>query len=125
MSKIQILSVDDSKAVHAFIDRCLSTIENNFAVNHVFGVSEGLEFLRKKSVSISCILLDWEMPEINGYDGLPMFKKEFPGIPVIVLTSKNDPDGIVEMLERGASEYMMKPFTPDILIDKLNAIVQS
>jgi len=120
--KHTILSIDDSKAVHAFLDRCLFESGADFTFVHAMGVTEGLKVL-EGTLKISAILLDWEMPEITGYDGIPMIINKAPHIPIIILTSKNDPEDISQMLNRGAKEYMMKPFTPDILIEKLKTVL--
>ena len=119
----KILSIDDSRAVHAFLDKCareVSSFEYEFI--HAMGVKEALSIIEKSSAGICAIFLDWEMPEISGFEGLPLLKKVAPKIPVVILTSKNDASRIAEMLGRGASEYMMKPFTPDILKEKLEMI---
>ena len=121
--KITVLSIDDSRAVHAFLDRCLGEPGGaDFSITHAMGVKEGLEKLAQAGGQINVVLLDWEMPEITGFDGLPMILKQAPNLPVIVLTSKNEPADIASMLERGAREYMMKPFTPDILFEKLRSV---
>ena len=118
-----VLSIDDSKAVHAFLDRCLNEGDSEFEFLHALGVGEGLKILTSTPTQVSAILLDWEMPEINGFEGLPMILEKAPQTPVIILTSKNEPSDISMMLERGATEYMMKPFTPDILFEKLKSVV--
>mgnify|MGYP001580505382 CR=1 FL=1 len=123
-TKYTIVSIDDSKAVHAFLDRCLSEGPGqDFCFLHAMGVQEGLVMIADNKNRVAAVLLDWEMPDITGYDGLPMILNKWPDLKVIILTSKNNPDDIMKMLERGAKEYMMKPFTPDILFDKLNTVI--
>jgi len=122
-SKRLILSIDDSRAVHAFLDQCLRDGGDGFEFVHAMGVKEGLGILKERGDFISLILLDWEMPEVTGFDGLPMLLSQSPRTPVVVLTSKNNPEDITVMLERGAKEYMMKPFTPDILFEKIKGVL--
>lgn len=123
-SKQTIVSIDDSRAVHAFLDRCLTEAGGqDFCFLHAMGVQEGIKTISENKNQIAAVLLDWEMPEISGYDGLPMILEKWPDLKVIILTSKNNPDDIMMMLERGAKEYMMKPFTPDILFAKLQTVV--
>lgn len=124
-SKIKILSIDDSKAVHAFLDMCLKQMPKEFEIQHTYSVKEGLEVLKNSGHSISLVLLDWEMPEITGLEGISMIKGVTPKIPVIMVTTKNNPDDISQMLQRGAAEYIMKPFTPDILLEKLRSTLES
>lgn len=122
-AKYTILSIDDSRAVHAFLDQCLEEASGEFAFLHAMGVKEGLEVLADRRREVSLVLLDWEMPNITGYDGLPMILSAFPDLPVVIATTKNNPEDISSMLERGAREYIMKPFTPDILFDKLRGVL--
>lgn len=118
----RVLSIDDSKSVHAFLDKCIRDTNNDeFFFLHVYGVKEGLELLKENN-EISLVLLDWEMPEISGAEGLPILREKFPGVPVIMLTSKNDPTDISSMLNKGASDYIMKPIMADILFEKLRSI---
>lgn len=119
--KYTLLSVDDSKAVHAFIERALEP--SAFRVIHALSVDEAKEILKTQAAGISLVLLDWEMPVTSGPEYLPVLKKTYPGLPVIMLTSKNDPKDIESMLIAGASEYIMKPFTPEILTDKLATVL--
>lgn len=121
-NKVLVLSIDDSKSVHAFLDRCLRETKADIEFIHSLSVKEGLEVL-KQNKFVRAILLDWEMPEISGYEGLPLLLAVNPEVPVIVATSKNNPSDILSMLDRGAKEYMMKPFTPDILIEKINSVL--
>lgn len=116
-----ILSIDDSKAVHAFLDRSLEG--SSFKLIHALSAKEGISILNEKKSEISLILLDWEMPIQNGPEALVEIRKSFQSIPVVMLTSKNNPEDIMQMLSSGANEYIMKPFTPDILLFKLEALL--
>ena len=120
-NKMFVLSIDDSKAVHAFIDRSLSATA--YKILHALSAKEGLELLHNKKNEIAVILLDWEMPDKNGPELLAEIRKAGIALPVIMLTSKSDTSDIVKMLELGATEYVMKPFTPDILIEKIQNVL--
>ena len=119
--KYTILSIDDSKAVHAFVSRALES--QPFEIVHALNTVEAEAILKAQGATIQLVLLDWEMPVTSGPEYLPVIKKLFPQLPVIMLTSKNDPSDIEKMLNSGASEYIMKPFTPDILIEKINSVL--
>ena len=116
---MKILSIDDSRSVHAYIQQCLLNTECE--ISHAYNGEEGLRSL-EGSEDVDLILLDWEMPVMTGPEVAASLKKMGNKIPVIMLTSKNAPEDISQMLELGVSEYVMKPFTPDILIDKIEAI---
>jgi len=117
---LNILSIDDSKAVHAFIKSALEG--KGIKVHDAFDGSQGLT-AAKSIPDLNLVLLDWEMPVMDGPSTLKELKKIFPQLPVIMLTSKNSNDEIMQMLNEGVSEFVMKPFTPDILIEKINSVL--
>jgi two-component system chemotaxis response regulator CheY len=80
---------------------------------------EGLERVREQPVDL--VLLDWNMPVMNGLELLQHILSE-PGVGspcVMMVTSENDLHELAQALETGANEYVMKPFTPEIILDKL------
>lgn len=115
---MKILSIDDSKAVHAYIDSCLLPL--GVAMSHAFDGLEGLKAI--EATTYDLILLDWEMPKMNGPQVLAEMIKRGVQTPIVMLTSKNNVDDITKMLEIGAKEYILKPFTPDILVEKINGV---
>jgi putative two-component system response regulator len=88
----------------------------------VFSMSSGaklFEILEK--ITPDLILLDIEMPEMNGYEALKKLKEKpkTKDIPVIFLTAKTDPGSELEGLSLGAIDYIAKPFSPPLLIKRL------
>ena len=106
---MKILCVDDTKAVHAFIRTLFAGL-----AHELVPVYDGQQALD-----------DWEMPVKNGLETMVEIRKKTNSLPVIMVTSKNDMNDITKMLEAGASEYIMKPFTRDILFDKIAQITGS
>jgi DNA-binding response OmpR family regulator len=118
---MKILSIDDSRAVHAFLDRSLGSLP--YKLIHAMDGASGLKLIESEKDQLKLILLDWEMPGQSGPELLPLIKKLAPEIPVVMLTSKNNPDDIQTMILAGAVEYIMKPFTPDILVEKIQMVL--
>jgi two-component system chemotaxis response regulator CheY len=116
----RILIVDDTKSVHAFVKHLLSK-NREIKTESVFNGSEALVFLKKDS-AFDAILLDWEMPLLNGPETLQALKRHGISIPVVMMTTKNSLTDIQTAMALGASEYIMKPFTEDILIEKLSLV---
>jgi putative two-component system response regulator len=88
----------------------------------IFSIPSGarlLEVLEK--VTPDLILLDIEMPEMNGYEAIKRLKaeKKTRDIPVIFLTARNDPGSELEGLSLGAIDYIAKPFSPPLLLKRL------
>jgi putative two-component system response regulator len=88
----------------------------------VFSIPSGnklFEILEK--ITPDLILLDIEMPEMNGYEALKKLKGETKtrNIPVIFLTARTDPGSELEGLNMGAIDYIFKPFSPPLLLKRL------
>ncbi len=116
----EILIIDDTKSVHSFV-KCLIARKLGLNTTSVFNGSEAIELL-KTGKHFDAILLDWEMPIMDGPTTLENFKKVGIKIPTIMMTTKNDPDCIARMLGLGVSEYIIKPFTIDILFEKIEFV---
>ncbi len=83
----------------------------------------GIEQL-KKNQNYDMIFLDWEMPIMDGPTAFDEMKKMNLKIPVVMLTSKNDPMDIMRMIEAGVVDYLLKPFTADIIESKVKSILE-
>lgn len=116
---LKILLIDDSKAVHAFVVACLQKYQ--IELRHAPNGREGLAALEQGPLP-DLILLDWEMPVMNGPDTLTAIKAKKIVTPVVMMTTRNAPEEIERMLNLGAAEYIMKPFTDDILVSRIESI---
>ncbi len=76
-----------------------------------------------KDKNFSYILLDWEMPVMDGITFLEHYQKSGLLIPVIMMTTVNKPEKIMHAFSLGAKEYIMKPFSIDILDEKIKRVV--
>jgi two-component system chemotaxis response regulator CheY len=117
---MKILLIDDSKTIHTYIKGLFDSGKNNF--EDAFDGQEGVDKL-KSSGPFDLILLDWEMPKLNGIETLKAIREFDTETPIVMVTTKNNPDLIAEAFEYGADEYVMKPFTKDILHEKLSMIL--
>ena len=113
------LVVDDSRSMRAILARTLKEI--GFEVLEAANGREALEVLEANKTQVPLILLDWDMPEMNGLETLKRLRQnpEFASMVVVMVTAQAEMDHIVEALEAGANEYVMKPFTKEILLGKL------
>jgi two-component system chemotaxis response regulator CheY len=113
----QILIVDDTKSVHAFAKSLLCKAKEIETTSAYDGTDAVARFLRGDKYDL--VLLDWEMPNLNGPDTFEKLKGMGVAVPTIMMTTKNAPSDIQRMLEAGVAEYLMKPFTADILFEKI------
>ncbi|EKV31671.1 Chemotaxis regulator protein [Caenispirillum salinarum AK4] len=107
------LIVDDSKVIRMVAKKILSELE--FATVEAEDGQQALDAC--KAEMPDAVLLDWNMPVMNGIDYLRELRK-LPGgdKPVVVFcTTENDIEHIQEAIEAGANEYIMKPFDSEIL----------
>lgn len=112
-----ILVVDDTRSVHAYLKSLLAPI-SGIKITDVFNGAEAIEVLAANQ-SFSVILLDWEMPVLDGIGTLRKLGEMGCPIPVVMMTTKNSPEEIGAALEAGAGDFIMKPFTLDILLEKI------
>jgi len=114
----KILLVDDSRAVR-MVGRRYSNSLGLETIEAENGQA-ALEAIRSNP-EIDVILLDWNMPVMDGLSFLKALREEpLEKQPVVVMcTTENDMSRIVEAMQAGANEYIMKPFTEDIVRDKL------
>ena len=118
---MKILVVDDSKAVHAFTKGVFAG--TSVSLTHVFDGSEAVALLSNPAAIFDLILLDWEMPVLTGPETLVRLRASGNQTPIIMVTTKNDLASITSALENGANEYVMKPYTKDILIAKISNVI--
>ena len=113
------LVVDDSRAVRMILAKTLK--ELGFEVREAANGREALEVIEIEKTAVTLVLADWNMPEINGLELLKQLrqKPELSSLVVVMVTTETELDQMAAALEAGANEYVMKPFTKDILVEKL------
>ncbi len=116
------LIVDDSKTIRMILGRIMRELgyETCEAVNGI----DALRVIESEKATVSLVLADWNMPEMNGLDLVKQLRlnPDFSSVKVIMVTTETEVDHIVSALEAGANEYVMKPFTKDILKEKLELV---
>jgi DNA-binding NtrC family response regulator len=107
----RVLVVDDEPVVVNSVRRTLS--RRGYQVEEAFSGHEALNRILNEMYDL--VLLDMRMPDGNGLELLPTIKKHRPTLPVVMVTGYASIDTAVEAIQRGASDYVAKPFTPDEL----------
>lgn len=120
---MRALIVDDSKAIHAFMRVIFQ--ELGYALTEAYDGSEAVRLFQEDPKAIDIVLLDWEMPIMSGPETLVALRGISSTVPIIMVTTKNDIASITEAMGKGATEYVMKPFTKDILIDKIDMTLRN
>jgi two-component system chemotaxis response regulator CheY len=116
------LVVDDSKTIRMIIRRIL--LELGYEVCEAGNGIEALRVLEAEKTVVTLVLADWNMPEMNGLDLLKQLRldPDLASLKVIMVTTETEISQMASALEAGANEYVMKPFTREILKGKLELI---
>ena len=117
MNNKHICVLDDDKSIRWVLDKALR--KENYNVSCFENVESFLEDFQKISPDI--IISDVRMPGINGIDMLEKIKREYPSIPIIIMTAFSDLETTVSSLQKGAYEYITKPFDIDNVISIVNS----
>jgi two-component system chemotaxis response regulator CheY len=116
------LVVDDSKTIRIIIKRILT--ELGYEACEAGNGLEALKVLEAEGAAIQFVLADWNMPEMNGLELVKAIRSSptRSSLKVIMVTTETEMDQMTAALEAGANEYVMKPFTKDILMEKLELV---
>jgi len=112
------LVVDDSRAMRRILGRMLREI--GYEVSEAAHGREALQRLREMR-GADVALVDWNMPEMDGYEFLRAVRSQptYDGMRVMMVTTECGLDKVRTALDAGADDYIMKPFTMDVIREKL------
>jgi two-component system chemotaxis response regulator CheY len=120
-SKIQILVIDDSRTMRLILGRMLRDLGLEVAE-----ASNGRDALAQldTGLSPSVILVDWNMPEMTGIEFVEAVRQPpyESTAKLVMVTTETELPQVRRALEAGADEYVMKPFTSDAIIEKLQLL---
>jgi len=118
---VRALVVDDSRAIRSIIGK--SVKELGFEVIEAGHGGEALERLRTHGV-MDLALVDWNMPEMNGFEFVVAARANpaWKDMIILMVTTETEMSQMQLALEAGANEYVMKPFTRDVLREKLQLV---
>jgi two-component system chemotaxis response regulator CheY len=114
----QALIVDDAKVIRLLLWDTLDRL--GYDVIQAANGKEAIEAL-DKSPSTALALVDWNMPVMNGLECVKAIRADsrFASLIVVMVTAETEVDQIVAALDAGANDYVMKPFTPEMIEEKL------
>ena len=121
--KNKILIVEDEQDIRDLL--IFNLQKEGFKVESVDNGDSALSLIRKNNFDL--ILLDLMLPGIGGFDLTRILKNddETSEVPIIMLTAKGEEDDIVKGLEIGAQDYITKPFSPKVVIARINKVIQN
>ena len=114
--------VDDSKAMRMILKKHLSVC--GFDEIHEAGNGvEALEVLEEIEWA-DVVLVDWNMPEMSGIELVERVRADslYDEVPIVMVTTETEVTNMIRALDAGANEYVMKPFTAEVLREKLDLL---
>ncbi|MDA8163068.1 MAG: response regulator [Desulfobacteraceae bacterium] len=121
---MRVLVVDDSQSMRNIVK---SGLVKTALFDEIVEAENGLRALEKleKEGPFDLVLLDWYMPEMEGYDCLLNIRKkeEWSDTKVMMVTTENQQENVIRAVMAGANEYLMKPFSLDMLEEKVRMVL--
>ena len=119
MSKAMV--IDDSRAIRMILSGILS--ELGYEVKQAVNGKDAMGQL-ESNPDLDVFLVDWNMPEMNGLEFVQAVRRDsrFAHTPLMMVTTETEISQMTKALEAGANEYVMKPFTKDMIQEKLQML---
>ena len=119
---MSILCIDNSETIRKIVKDCVIDL------NYVFFEAEngklGLE-LAKDMNDLDMVIIDWNMPVMSGKETLRLFRESYPDVLLLVLIKFEKKDEVMDAVDLGANDYMLKPFGVNQLQDKIKEMIEN
>lgn len=117
---LRVLVVDDATFVRDLVKRTMRSQFPQISVDEAINGRKAQVMMSKQPYQL--ILCDWEMPEMSGLELLTWARanEHYQKVPFIMVTSRGDRGHVVEAAQQGASDYLGKPFSAEMLIQKVS-----
>lgn len=119
---VKVLVVDDSPTMRRIVSNTLKRI----GFSETEEAENGQEALTKLSdADFGLIVTDWNMPGMSGLEFVKSVRSsgDYDNMPVLMVTTRSAEDDVKEALQAGANSYIVKPFTPKVLKEKIDSII--
>ena len=114
---MRVLLADDSEIMRMIIRRALESL----GVTGILEAADGLQAIEmfRASNGFNLVVTDWNMPGKSGIELIHEIRALDPQVPIVMITVEADHDRVREAIQAGVSDYLIKPFTTDLLRSKL------
>ena len=115
---MKILLIDDSKTMRNIQKSVLAQLGHT-EVEEACDGQDGLTKLAGPDCRPDLILVDWNMPNMDGLEFVRAFRAANKSTPVIMVTTESERTRVIEAIKAGVNNYVVKPFTPDLLSQRI------
>lgn len=120
---MKLVVVDDSSTMRRIIKNTLSRL----GYDSIFEGEDGIQGwdILDKNPDIGMLITDWNMPNMNGLELVKKVRADarFKDLPIIMVTTEGGKGEVITALKAGVNNYIVKPFTPQVLKEKLGAVL--
>lgn len=118
---MKFLVVDDSATMRRIVVNSLQRIGFEEAVE----AEDGVQALERFDSSVGFVITDWNMPNMSGVDFTRALRDREDGrtVPILMVTTRSVREDIIAAVEAGVNNYVVKPFTPQILREKIDQLL--
>ena len=121
MFKAKILVVDDEEDI---LNMLSGSLEDEGY--EVWTAGDGAEAVKAAEAAMhDIILMDWYMPSMSGIEALRAIREKGIDSPVVMVTTESEKGRIIEALNAGADEYVIKPFKMDVLVARIREVLEN
>lgn len=121
--ELKFLIVDDSLTMRRIVINSLK----NLGYNNFVEASDGKEALEKLSAdsTINFVITDWNMPVLSGLELVKAIRSDskLASLPILMVTTRGVKEDILQALQARVNNYVVKPFTPQVLNDKIQQVL--
>ncbi len=120
---MRLLVVDDSSTMRRIIRNTLERLGHTDVIEAEHGVEAWDKLSGDDTVKV--VITDWNMPEMNGLDLVKKIRaeKKYEDMPIIMVTTEGGKAEVITALKAGVNNYIVKPFTPQVLKEKLEDVL--
>lgn len=118
---MKILLVDDSKTMRNIQKKVLQTMDPNATFAEAGDGLEALPLIAAEAGGFDLALIDWNMPNMNGLQLVTKIRETDKKMLLIMATTEAEKQRVLDALRAGVNNYVVKPFTPDALLEKVQA----
>lgn len=119
---MKVLVVDDSGVMRKIIARSLGAL----GVNDLEEAGDGKQALEVfgDGGAFDLVITDWNMPEMNGLELTQAIRAQGSKVPIMMVTTESEKDSVLQAIQAGVNDYLVKPFDNEMLKLKLNRLIK-